>query len=232
MRLLISGCGRGGTNLVTEMLRSLNIVNFSSAVEDRSLFNKIIPEKYATKLAIENTCATLENMTEHMFRYKDLHIVLALRNPIDNCMSKIVRGQKMSDGGDSKVEILCGDADPAVAIDIVKLLYTYISTLQNRFSKRVHVVKMEDLIIEPEITIKNICKTFDIKYDPKMLSFSSNNRNAYQQNRYGKALSATQVDVYKQENTFDGFFNDKQELLNTIINAFREEGYWKQYYDL
>ena len=111
MRILVLGCGQGGTCLLVEVLRGLNIVDFSGGVEDRTFLDyPELPENYGTKLTTDATkILTVDNfwdvpqkIIDCMDKYKDLHVVFSLRHPVDMFMSQLVRGQKRVNGGDTE----------------------------------------------------------------------------------------------------------------------------------
>jgi len=55
MRILVLGAGQGGTCLLVEAVRGLDLVEFSRFVEDRMFFSyKTLPENYGTKLTTDS----------------------------------------------------------------------------------------------------------------------------------------------------------------------------------
>ena len=219
MRLIVSGAGRGGTNLLTELIKKISDLNFTTEVEDRNIMSKnTIPKSYATKLAIENTVFTKENITKLMNKYDDLFLGFSLRHPMDNCMSKIVRGQKSSEGGDKVTEILSTDATVDKAVESIYNLYEYIDYFKSLFPNRVFYVKMEDIILNTNDVTNTIKDKIGLQKINPCDGFQKNNRNRYQKGRYGNSLDAKQVGVYKQENPFNGFFNDKMDKIKLLNN--------------
>ena len=100
MRVLISGTGRGGTNLLTELVRKITTLTFTKDVEDRKFFLKpTIRGNYGTKLTMDHPTFTIARARQALTTYPDLRILFSVRHPLDNCLSKIVRGQKASEGG-------------------------------------------------------------------------------------------------------------------------------------
>lgn len=207
MRLLISGAGRGGTNLLTELVRSLTTANFSQNVEDRNIMEKPFPENYGTKLAIENVTFTENNLIKLMDTYDDLYLIFSVRNPIDNCLSKIVRGQSKSKGGDNDTEETAPDATIEGATDSITRLYKLINMSSEKYPKRVFVVRMEDIITKSEEVVNTINSKLKLTESKTYTNFQNNNRNRYQKGRYGNKLDTSQIDIYKQDNPFNGFFN-------------------------
>ena len=84
MKILVTGCGRGGTNLGIELVRAFDAFNTTKEVEDRTFFaKKTLPPDYATKLATENTGFTIENIDRKMKENPDLVIIFMVRHPLD-----------------------------------------------------------------------------------------------------------------------------------------------------
>ena len=90
LQVLVTGAGRGGTNLGIELVRSLGVPTTKN-VEDRTFFKKALPANYATKLATENKVyiSSTDLQNENKSRSK---IVFVTRHPFDNILSKIRRG--------------------------------------------------------------------------------------------------------------------------------------------
>lgn len=224
MRILITGAGRGGTSLVRELVRGLGIVGFyRGGEEDRNFFKySRLPKNYGTKLTIENEGFTLENLIKAMKRYTDLRIVFSLRHPVDNCMSKIVRGQRRSDGGDSKVERLAPDATVEGAIITVKRMRHIHKEIVKQFSHRIHTVMMEDLILNPEREVNKIAMFLGVKITKRALEFYKHNTNRYQKKRYGTQLDASQIGLYERwDIAFNGFFKNREKDIKKIKRSFK-----------
>ena len=124
MKVLVTGCGRGGTNLGIELVRSLEHFNTTEQIEDRQFFNRgPLPDLYATKLATENDGYTTANIDKMMKENKDLHIVFMIRHPVDVCLSKLLRGRPRSQGGDSTIEQTAADGTLAGAAMVINKMY-------------------------------------------------------------------------------------------------------------
>jgi len=217
MKLLVTGCGRGGTNLGIELARSFGVFNVTPKVEDRDFFSHTpLPSKYATKLATENTNFTIENIEKMLRENPDLHILFMIRHPVDTCLSKIYRGRPMSQGGDSTVEETAADGTPTGAAKAIKNMVDIYSYLFKHRRNRLCVVKMENLIAEPEKTIEKVSLFFTAKPLESTYNFFETNRNRYQQQRYGNQL-VRNVDLYMDlDNSFDGFFAEKQVQVSKL----------------
>ena len=217
MKVLVTGCGRGGTNLGIEVVRCLKIPT-TRAVEDRTFFERELPDKYATKLATENKGFTKEALKLKMQEYPDLKIIFMIRHPFDNVMSKITRGQPRSMGGDNSTEEVMPDGTLEGATAALKYMYDILDFLQcdNELSSRIKIVKMEDLISNPVMMVDSIARFLGATPTKNSYDFYKYNRNAHQKSRYGNSL-APQVDLYKDvKKNFSGFFVGKEEIVLSI----------------
>lgn len=235
MRILVLGAGQSGTCLLTEVVRSLGLVNFTDPhIEDRKLFiHNPLRENYGTKLttdAIEKL--TIENyfnfpkaLAKLMMKYKDFYIVFSIRHPLDIFMSQIVRGQKRINGGDSKR--LSDTGTMGGSFMAIMHFYNIYQTITETFSGRTLDIKMEDLVLYPRKTVDKIADNFGTKATQKTYHFYKYNRNRYQKKRYGKKLNKSVVGIHEKWKTWgNGFFKDKQnhiilatQFLGGIING-------------
>jgi hypothetical protein len=210
MKVLVTGCGRGGTNLLTNLVNGFSIVNFTSTIEDRSFFNKPLPNKYATKLSIENKGFNVKSIINKMKQEEDLYILFSIRNPLDNCLSKIRRGQPESLGGDKKTQNISDDATVTKSTDSIKRLYDIINECEIQFPERTLIVKMEDIILNKDIVVDRLSKVFETEHDNIIMT---NTKNEYHKKRYGNKIDPSQIDLWKNlKDNFDGFFNNKNTL--------------------
>ena len=219
----MTGCGRGGTNLGIELIRSFGHFSVSEQVEDRSFFLKdSLPALYATKLATENTDFTIENIDRAMKQNPDLFVLFMTRHPVDVCLSKILRGRPRSQGGDSTTEERAADGTVVGAANAVKYMTNIYSFLKREYPNRTLTLKMEDLIESPQDTIKIVSNYFGIPIKEQTHSFFKNNRNNYQKARYGNNL-VRNIALYENLDTnFEGFFADKKEAVGKLTNALSE----------
>jgi len=228
MRVLISGTGRGGTNLLTELVRKITTLTFTKDVEDRKFFLKpTIRGNYGTKLTMDHPTFTIARARQALTTYPDLRILFSVRHPLDNCLSKIVRGQKASEGGDKVTENISADATVPAALSAIEDLYRYIQALASTHPSQIVVVKMEDVITDTEKVVEALAKFLDITPLPYE-GFQSHNRNKYQKSRYGNTL-APQTDLYRDLDTnFSGFYANKPEIVEALNEGLR--GYINVYY--
>lgn len=217
MKLLVTGAGRGGTNLAIELVRNMNKFSVTANVEDRGFFNKSnLPDLYATKLATENKGFNVQNIKKMMDENHDLYVLFVVRNPIDNCLSKILRGRPKSMGGDSTVNEVSPDATINGSIAALNHMYSIFKFLKEEYPKRFIWFKMENLINTPESIAKEICYKLNMPYKDKMLDFYKTNRNHYQKKRYGNKLH-NQIELYKDlDNNFDGYFKNNKDYPDKL----------------
>ena len=212
MRILVSGVGRSGTCLLTEVVRGLDMVNFSERLEDRRFFKyKDMPENYGTKFATDQRGFSMGNFMKVMDQYENLHLIFSLRHPIDIFLSKIWRGQKPSDGGDGSREQVSADGTVETAIIAISDFYSKYVFALSHYSEKTYSVKLEDLIHRPEMYVRNIANFFQTNPTERAFKFYEYDRNRYHQERYKKQLDSSQVGLHKRWDTiYDGFFKDRK----------------------
>lgn len=230
MRILVLGTGQGGTCPLLEVVRGLDIVSFTKAVEDRWFFkHEALPRDYGTKLTTDsiekikakNFSSFLEKLKVSMRKYADLYIVFSLRHPVDVFMANLVRGQKPSDGGDGdrKKNRLSGTGTIDGSFLAISHAHNIHKNMMSLFPERIITVKLEDLILMPETEVRRIAKFFGVEPTQRAYEFYKYNRNEYQKRRYGDSLDKSVVALYKKWDTWhDGFFKEKRSDLDFAIN--------------
>lgn len=215
MKVLVTGCGRGGTNLGIELVRSFNYFSTTTSVEDRSFFAKgELPPLYATKLATENKGFNEKNLCKMMALNENLHIIFMLRHPLDILLSKIVRGRPRSQGGDSAIDQVATDGTPEGAARAIEKMFTIYTFLQERYPARLLTIKMENLTTNPDSETQRVSSFLRIPVTESTKTFYANNRNSYHQSRY-KGLLHPQVSLHEDlEENFNGIFADKKDIVN------------------
>lgn len=214
MKALITGCGRGGTNLLCEYVRATNLFVFTAKVEDRTFFTRSqFHRKYATKLATENFGFSIENLERVLYEHEDFYIFFSLRHPIDCCMSKIYRGRPREEGGDCSD--YCPDASIEGAVYAYKHMYNILNFLKT-FTPNLYIFKMEDVITQTEQVCRKICSILETTYQKQMLTAYQNNRNLYHQKRY-HSLNRNQINLYRNVDTsFEGWFSNKPKMVECL----------------
>jgi len=212
MRILISGTGRSGTCLLTEVVRGLGIANFSGSVEDRKFFKyEKLPENYGTKLVTDHPTSSLKNMRFFMERYQNLYFVFSLRHPIDIFLSKIRRGQRASDGGDRPGEDIAPDSTVKTALFAIKDFHEKYKFISNCYPSRSYSVKLENLLLSPKKTVNKVADFFQAEPTEQAYEFYEFDRNRYHHKRYKKQIDLSQVGLYKRWDTiYGGYFKNRK----------------------
>lgn len=225
MRILVLGVGQGGTCPLLEVVRGLDIVSFTEEVEDRGFFEyKVFPQDYGTKLTTDclkknkitiagNFSFFSENLERLMRKHADLYVVFSLRHPVDVFMANLVRGQKPSDGGDGdrKRNRMSDSGTINGSLFAISHAHNVYKNIVSLFPERIITVKLEDLVLTPEIEVKKIAKFFGVEPTQRAYEFYKHNRNEYQKRRYGDSLDKSVVVLYKKWDTWhDGFFKGRR----------------------
>lgn len=210
MQVIITGCGRSGTNLLLEMVRTSDRFAFTKTVEDRQFFkHDKLPCNYGSKIAIEWDVMTIESMIGVMETNKQLKILFSFRHPYDVILSKVYRGRPKSQGGDNDTEETAKDGTIKVAARYVKKSWDIYHALATRYPARVMPVRMEGILTNTLNTAWFIAKFLNINVNDKMLNPWEHNRNAYQNQRYHQALDKKEVDKWKDlKKNYNGYFKD------------------------
>lgn len=216
-QVLITGPGRGGGNITTEIVRASGYYNFTEQVEDRNFFNHDkLPDRYGTKLATENKGFTHTNVVNVMHWNHGLKVLFAFRHPTANCMSKIVRGQPSSLGGDGEDQ-LAPDATVIGAIEAVNYAYDLFVDLVRAYPKRVEYVKLEDYLIFPPQVVNKVVRFLGIPKNDEMVKAHTKVRNKYISKRYRGRLEVFESMVHINWKTaYGGFFADKPMVMEEI----------------
>lgn len=169
MRILVLGTGQGGTSLLVEAVRGLNVVSFTSSIGDSEFFNhEVLPQDYGTKLTTDciekitrlNFSSFLKNIEKSMKKHADLHIVFSLRHPVDVFMAQLVRGQKPSDGGDGemKKERVSDTGTINGSLFAISHAHNIYKNILPLFPERIITVKLENLVLMPETEVNRIAR--------------------------------------------------------------------------
>lgn len=198
MRILVSGMARGGTCLLTEVVRGLGIVKFTVVIEEKKFLKyKELPANYGTKFTVDSPAFTLDIIARLMDRYADFYIVFSLRHPLDVFMARLLRVKSI-------------ESDFNVAMSRIEKFHSIYKAMLNHYPDRVLAVKMEELILHPDREVRRVAKFFGVAPRQQALEFYKYNRNKYHQKRYKGQLNASQVGIHKRWETMnDGFFKSR-----------------------
>ena len=241
MRILVLGTGQGGTCLLLEVVRGLGIVSFTEDVEDRKFFkHEMLPQNYGTKLTtdaiekinVKNFSSFLEKLKGSMRKYADLYIVFSLRHPVDVFMANLVRGQRPSDGGDGnrKKNRVSDNGTVNGSLFAISHAHNVYKNIMSLFSERIITVKLEDLVLTPEMEINRIARFFGVTPTQRAYDFYKHNRNEYQRRRYGDNLDKSVVALFKKWDTWhNGFFRERQSDIDfatsNLSSIIKDWGY-------
>lgn len=194
-QVLITGCGRSGTNWLTEIVRASGQYKFTDQIEDRGLFGKNkLPYRYGTKLATENKGFTSNALIKLMKENPKLQVLFSVRHPIDNAVAKIKRGQPSSKGGDGSDQ-LAPDATVDGATKAIKHMQKIYDDVSAEFGDRINFVRLEDMINDPYQATKDVAEFLQIPINAQMLTGNRNNRNEHHKQRYGNFIDRSQLKV-------------------------------------
>jgi len=230
MRILVLGARQGGTSLLVEAVRGLNVVSFTKNIGDSEFFNyEVLPQDYGTKLTtdtikkitIENFSSFLEKLKESMNKHANLYIVFSLRHPVDVFMANLVRGQRPSDGGDGnrKKNRVSDNGTINGSLFAISHAHNVYKNILSLFPKRIIMVKLEDLVLTPEMEVNRIAGFFGVEPTQQAYEFYKHNRNLYQKERYGNSLDKSVVALYKKWDTWhNGFFKDRKADIDFVFD--------------
>lgn len=223
--ILVSGAGRGGTNLLAALFREMSLVDFSELGEDRELFKKPLAPNYGCKLAVDNQ--GFFHVHEYMKKYPYLYVFFSLRHPIDNAMSKIVRGQASSDGGDTTMEEVAPDGVPDGAIKSIQLSFDLYKTLKEQYPDRVYGIRMEDLITDINFIAGYILQKLNASHvdiDTSEIDLMRSSRNKWHQKRYQGQVDTNQINLFENLDTaFEGYFSNNETLIHNFYEKLNDE---------
>ncbi len=231
MQVIITGCGRSGTNLLLEMVRASGKYGFTKTVEDRQFFKHgELPVSYGSKIAVEWDAMTIGSMMEAMEVNPALKVLFSFRHPYDVILSKIYRGRPKSQGGDNNTEEWAKDATFEGAAKYVGKSWDIYQALATEYPKRVKPVRMEDILLNTFNTVRYVAGFLSISVNERMGQPWMYNRNAYQNRRYHHVMNRGEVNKWKDlTNNYDGYFDFMwDDYLESINNSIKEHaGYFK-----
>ena len=226
MKALIFSCGRTGTNMLLEILRGSSVLHATSPAEDKRVFRNptVLHNNYLSK------CDTvyadsLEQVLNMMTINPDLKLLWTIRDLRDSALSKIYRGQPGNDVG----ALPADDATFTGCIDDIDWMYKLYCGVKSKFPDRLMLVKMENVILNFEETISQVCNFLEIEFEDNMNNFTNRYRVSHKANRY-KKLDNKQVGLWKRRNEiYGGFFKthniDLDSLFDKLGKYQKEFGY-------
>ena len=225
MQVVITGCGRSGTNLLLEMVRASEKYKFTATVEDREFFNhEKLPDDYGSKIAVEWDSMTIESMLEIMEINHRLKILFSFRHPYDIILSKVYRGRPRFQGGDNDSEQTAKDGTIEVAAEYVKKSWDIYQALATKYPDRVKPVRMEDILTNTFNTVRYVVKFLAITANENMRNPWKYTRNAYQNRRYHHVVNIHEINKWRDlKNNYDGWFSGLTEKHITMYNYLIEE---------
>lgn len=220
MQVVITGCGRSGTNLLLEVVRASGQFNFTEKIEDKNFFDRFIYSNYATKIAVEWDSFTIDNMVRMLDMLPELKILFSFRHPYDTILSKVYRGQPKSKGGDNETEEIAKDGTIEKATDYVRKAWSVFYYLVKLYHiTRVNVFKMEDLITNTEETVVKITKFLGITPTLDMFEPWKFTQNEWHNKRYQHKRDLGEINKWKDlENNYNGYFADLDTAVFKQIN--------------
>lgn len=231
MQVIITGCGRSGTNLLLEMVRASGKYDFTKTVEDREFFNhEQLPSEYGSKIAIEWDSMTVESMLEIMEINPRLKVLFSFRHPYDTILSKVYRGRPKFQGGDNDSEQTAKDGTIEVAAIYVKKSWDIYQALATKYPDKVKPVRMEDILSNTLNTVRYVVKFLAISPNENMRYPWRYNRNAYHNMRYHHAMDSREINKWKDLlNNYNGYFIKNFEMVTSIDYLIEEQANYFKY---
>jgi len=226
MKILVTGSGRSCTNWMAEIVKSCGKFHWVGVPEDRSLYMKpMLPDNYASKLATDHPSFTEASMRMLMSREPDLNIFWCFKHPVANVMSKIVRGQPHSKGGDKPGENVSADGTLKMAIEAVRRSWELCRIAEGLHSiaKQVMRVRLEDLILRESVMRTKIAGFMQAERDEVDMKAFVNTPNMFHKARYGGTVHRDQTEIYQRwESAYDGFFKDRRDDIDKAVTALKD----------
>ncbi len=220
MSVLVLSCGRTGTNMLLESLSASEELNATTPAEHKELFRnpQALPENYLSK------CDTV--YISHLMQIKyvfdknpNLKILWTTRDWRDTALSKIYRGQP---GNDTR--ILSDDATPEGCLEDIDWMSKVYKVIKHFYPDSIMVVKMEDVILNYESTLKNVCEFCGISYNEEMKNFVHRYRGSVKETK-GKRYSGidkSQISLYKRKDEiYEGFFKTHDIDLEVLFEKLQ-----------
>jgi len=229
MSVIVIGCGRSGTNVALEILSGHSFLSLSDPVENKKIIsgNLSYPDWYLTKC---DTCYfSFEQLDRYLKANSTTKLIYTIRDPRDMILSKIRRGQLISEGGDC--ETLADDATPEGCIDDILHAHSLYLASRERYAERILLVKLENMLLHTESSARSMCTFLGLTFEVPMVHFYLRMHNQFKKKRYGQKVDLSQIAIWKRwEEIYDGWFlqhreYDVETLFNNINSLVRYYGY-------
>lgn len=223
MSVIVLSCGRSGGSMVTEILATSSYLDPDPDIDNRELFKQVkYPKDYLVK-GPDTIHYNYDMLNGLMISDPDMQVIWPIRHPYDMTLSKIRRGQGQSAGGDKESEGISADATLDGAVKNIYWMLDIYKRLKADYPNRLYLIKMEDIIINFDITIMDMCAWLEIPYDEDMINFPKRMRNKYKRKRYS-ILDTNQVNLWKRfDDIYDGFFRYQSAFnLNHLAKELNE----------
>lgn len=209
MRVVVASPGRSGSNMALEILRLSGAFQNVPAADVKTLFRTVdIPDNLLCKC--DSAYYNVDQIKSTLDKYPDMMIVWTVRDPRDMIMSRLFRGQI---GQDVKGRKPSDDTNPVVCIRDMQKAFSIYLELSNRYPDRVYLVKMEDMLLSTERTIRSLCVFVQVPFKIEMLEFYKTMRRPEKRTRY-TTIDTNELGKWKRwKEVYDGFFNN-----NTAYN--------------
>lgn len=218
MSVVVTGCGRSGTNIALEILRGNSHFKATEPPENKRFFHsgEYYPPEYLTKCDTHYYDEVALKTTKQL--NPDLKFVWCIRDPRDMAMSKLYRGRAQGDRPEQ--------ADDATYVglmaDLDKMAEIYRFVMDN-YRNDLKVVHMETSLLNTAFVIAFLCKWLGFEYDHAMENFPKRMRNKKKLERYGSGIDLSQIEMYKSWQTvYDGWFVGRKFSGRSITDIFKE----------
>ena len=221
--ILIVATGRTGTNMLLESLRASNFLEATRVVEDGRVFktNSSLPMNYLSKCDT-NSIDNLGQVNSLLDNNPELLILWTIRDLRDCSMSKIYRGQPGNDAGCTVAE----DASFDGCIESIKWMSEIYSHISENYRDRIKLVKMEDIILDYEKTMTDVCEFCGIEYLSEMKDFTSRYRGSIKRTKGARysGIDKGQVGLYKRkQDVYGGFFMTHNLDLDKLFDNLADD---------
>ncbi len=227
-KVLVTGVGHTGTNLLAGVIRASNQFNFYAGQEDRLFVSgmTLMVSRYGAKLALDSRTFVPQMVGMLMSKFPGLRILCSLRHPVDAVLSAGYRHQPVVVGGDAtelETEVML-DAETTISnwkTHYIPLIGNMMHTYGTK--NRALLYKMEDILTRPEIIAQEVAGFLNIPYVEEMSRPWEYNSHVKQQERYKGEKSLDQIDIYKRWDTiYDGFYADKKDYVFNVAEGLKD----------